>query len=112
MKSAYIVKYRHGLAGRAMVVASDMDEARREAVSYARFTTACIPDWYKTDDIVESIEPAGDIPLGTRGYGYRPTVQLETHEDFKRMTAKEAIACMQAPDFSEFDKGPAAETAV
>lgn len=112
MKSAYTVKYRHGLVGRAMVVASDMDEARREAVSYARFTTACIPDWYKTDDIVESIEPAGDVPLGAWGYGYRPTVQLETREDFKRMTAKEAIARMQAPDFSEFDQGPAAEAAV
>lgn len=112
MKSAYIVKYKHGLAGRAMVVASDMDEARREAVSYARFTTTCIPDWYKTDDIVESIEPAGDVPLGAWGYGYRPTVQIETHEDFKRMTAKEAIARMQVPDFSESNQRPAAETAV
>lgn len=112
MKNAYIVKYKGGLAGRAMVAASDMDEARREAVSYARFTTACIPDWYKTDDIVESIEPAGDVPLGAWGYGYRPTVQLETREDFKRMTAKEAIACMQAPDFSEFDQEHAAEAAV
>ena len=65
-----------------------MDEARREAMSYARFTTACIPNGYKTDDIVESIEPAGDVPFGARGYGCRPTVQLETHEDFKRMAAK------------------------
>ena len=95
-----------------MVAASDMDEARREAVSYARFTTACIPDWYKTDDVVESIEPAGDVPLGAWGYGYRPTVQLETHDDFKRMTAKEAITRMTALDFSEFDQGPAAEAAV
>lgn len=112
MKNTYIVKYRHGLVGRAMVVASDMDEARREAVSYARFTTACIPYGYKTDDIVESIEPAGDVPLGAWGYGYRPTVQLETHEDFKRMTAKEVIARMQAPDFSELDQKRAAEAAV
>lgn len=112
MKSAYIVKYKHGLCGRAMVVASDMDEARRKAVSYARFMTACIPDWYKTDDIVESIEPARDVPLGTWGYGYRPTVQLETHEDFKRMMTKEAIARTQASDFSEFDQGPATEVAV
>lgn len=95
-----------------MVVASDMDEARREAVAYARFTTACIPYGYKIDDIVESIEPAGDIPLGAWGYGYRPTVQLEAHEDFKRMTAKEVITCMQAPDFSKFDKGTAASAAV
>ena len=65
-----------------------MDEARREAMSYALFTTACIPDWYKADDIVESIEPAGDVPLGAWGYGYRPTVQLETHDGFNRMTAK------------------------
>ena len=88
MKNTYIVKYRHGLVGNAMVTASDMDEARREAVSYARFTTACIPVWYKINDIVESIEPAGDVPFGMRGYGCRPTVQLETHEDFKRMAAK------------------------
>lgn len=112
MKSAYIVKYRHGFGRRAMVVASDMDEARREAVSYARFTTACIPDWYKTDDIVESIEPAGDVPLGAWCYGYRPTVQLETREGFERMTAKEAIARMRAPDFSKFNQGTAAEAAV
>lgn len=112
MKSAYIVNYRHNLAGRAMVVASDMDEARREAVAYARFTTACIPDWYKTDDIVESIEPAGDIPLGAWGYGYRPTVQLETHDGFNRMTAKEVIARMRAPDSSESEQGTAAEAAV
>lgn len=112
MKSAYIVNYKHNLAGRAMVVASDMDEARREAVAYARFTTACIPDWYKTDDIVESIEPAGDIPLGAWGYGYRPTVQLETHDDFNRMTAKEAIARMRVPDSSESEQGTAAEAAV
>lgn len=112
MKSAYIVNYKHNLAGRAMVVASDMDEARREAVAYARFTTACIPDWYKTDDIVESIEPAGDIPLGAWGYGYRPTVQLETHDGFNRMTAKEAIARMRAPDSSESEQGTAAEAAV
>ena len=112
MKSAYIVNYKHNLAGRAMVVASDMDEARREAVAYARFTTACIPDWYKTDDIVESIEPAGDIPLGAWGYGYRPTVQLETHDGFNRMTAKEAIACIQTPDFSKFDQKQATEAAV
>lgn len=112
MKSAYIVKYRHGLCGRAMVVASDMDEARREAVSYARFTTACIPDWYKTDDIVESIEPAGDVPLGAWGYGHRPTVQTESHEDFKRVMAKEATARVQVPDFSKFDQGSATEAAV
>ena len=103
MKSAYIVKYRHGLAGHTMVVALDIDEARREAVSYARFTAACIPNWYKIDDIVESIEPAGDVPLGAWDYGYRSTVQLETHEGFKRMTAKEIIARMQAPDFSKFE---------
>lgn len=95
-----------------MVVASDMDEARREVVAYARFTTASIPDWYKTDDIVESIEPAGDVPLGTWGYGYRPTVQLETRDDFKRMTAKEVIARMQAPDFSEFEQEHATEVTV
>ena len=88
MKSAYIVKYKHGLVGRALVVASDMSEARREAISYARFTTACIPNGYKTDDIVESIEPAGDVPFGARGYGCRPTVQLKTHEDFRRAAAK------------------------
>ena len=88
MKNTYIVKYRHGLVGNAMVTALGMDEARREAVSYARFATACIPERYKIDDIVESIEPAGDVPFGTRGYGCRPTVQLETHEDFKRMAAK------------------------
>lgn len=88
MKNIYIVKYRHGLVGNAMVAASDMDEARSEAVSYARFKTTCIPAWYKIDDIVESIEPAGDVPFGARGYGCRPTVQLETHEDFKRMAAK------------------------
>ena len=95
-----------------MVVASDMDEARREAMAYARFTIACIPDWYKTDDIIESIEPAGDVPLGAWGYGYRPTVQLETHEDFKRMTAKEVITRMQAPDFSELEQGSPASAAV
>ena len=89
-----------------------MDEARREAMSYARFTTACIPDWYKADDIVESIEPAGDVPLGAWGYGYRPTVQLDAHEGFKRMTAKEAIARMRAPDSSESEQGTAAEAAV
>ena len=80
-----------------------MDEARREAMSYARFTAACIPNWYKIDDIVESIEPAGDVPLGAWGCGYRPTVQLDAREGFKRMTAKEAIARMQAPDFSKFE---------
>lgn len=74
-----------------MVTALDMDEARREAMSYARFTTACIPVWYKIDDIVESIEPAGDVPFGARGYGCRPTVQFETHEDFKRMAAKTKV---------------------
>jgi len=72
-----------------MVVASDMDEAMREAVSYAKFTTACIPDWYKADDIVESIEPAGDVPLGAWGYGYRPTSQFESHEELARRFAKE-----------------------
>lgn len=112
MKNAYTVKYRHGLAGRAVVAASDTDEARREAVSYVRFTTACIPGWYKTDDIVESVEPAGDVPFGAWGYGCRPTVQLETQEGFRRTTAKEAIARMQAPDFSKCDGGSAAETAV
>ena len=80
-----------------------MDEARREAMSYARFTTACIPDCYKADDIVESIDPAGDVPLGTWGYGYRPTVQLDAREGFRRMTAKDAIARMRAPDFSKFE---------
>ena len=80
--------------------------------NYSAGTGKCIPDWYKTDDVVESIEPAGDVPLGAWGYGYRPTVQLETHDDFKRMTAKEAIARMTALDFSEFDQGPAAEAAV
>ena len=80
-----------------------MDEARREAMSYALFTTACIPDWYKADDIVESIEPAGDVPLGAWGYGYRPTVQLDAHEGFKPMTAKEAITHIQAPNFSKFE---------
>ena len=112
MKNAYIVKYKHGLAGRAMVAASDIDEARREAVAYARFITAYIPDWYKTDDIVESIEPAGDVPLGAQGYGYRPTVQLETHEDVKHMPAKEIVACKQASDFSELEQGSVAEAAV
>lgn len=112
MKSAYIVKYRHGLAGHAMVAASDMDEARREAVSYARFIMTYIPDWYKTDDIVESIEPAGDVPLGAQGYGYRSTVQLEEHEGFKRMTAKEAIACVQTSDFSKFEQGSEASAVV
>ena len=101
MKSAYIVKYKHGLVGRALVVASDMSEACREAISYARFTTACIPNCYKTDDIVESIDPAGDVPLGAWGYGYRPTVQLDAREGFRRMTAKDAIARMRAPDSSE-----------
>lgn len=103
MKSAYTVKYKHGLVGRAMVVASDMDEARREAISYARFTTACIPSWYKTDDIVESIELTKDIPLGEWSYGYRSTVQLDAHEGFKPMTAKEAITHIQAPNFSKFE---------
>lgn len=112
MKNAYIIKYKHRLAGHTMVVASDIDEARREAVSYARFTTACIPGWYKIDDIVESVEPVGDVPLGMCGYGYRPTVQLETHEDFKRMTAKEVISCMQAPDFSKFEQEHAIEATV
>ena len=86
-----------------MVVATDMDEARREAISYARFTTACIPSWYKTDDIVESIELTKDIPLGEWSYGYRSTVQLDAHEGFKPMTAKEAITHIQAPNFSKFE---------
>ena len=101
MKSAYIVKDKHGLVGRALVVASDMDEARREAISYVRFTTACIPNGYKTDDIVESIELTEDLPLAAWGYGYRPTVQLDAREGFRRMTAKDAIARMRAPDSSE-----------
>ena len=72
-------------------------------MSYALFTTACIPDWYKADDIVESIDPAGDVPLGAWGYGYRPTVQLDAREGFRRMTAKDAIARMRAPNFSKFE---------
>lgn len=112
MKSTYTVKYRNGIAGKAMVVASDVDEARREAVSYARFTTECVPDWYGIDDIVESVEPAGMAATGAAEYGYRPVVQLEARDGFKRMTAKEAIANMQAPDFSKLDQEPAAETAV
>lgn len=74
-KNVYIVRYRHGLAGKAMVVASDVDEAKREAVAYARFAVMCIPEDFGVDDVVESVEPAGEIPLGAAGYGYRPTVQ-------------------------------------
>lgn len=112
MKNAYIVKYKYGLAGRAIITASDTDEARREAVACARFTTACIPDRYKIDDIVESIEPAGDVTPGASGYECRPAVQLEARDGFKRPTAKDVIMTMQAPDFSKFDQRTAPEAAV
>jgi len=104
MKNTYIVKYKRGIAGRTMVSASDLDEAAREAVSHARFITGCIPVDHKAEDIIDSIEPAGDIPFGAFGHECRPTVQLGPGENFSPMTAKEAVANMQAPDFSEVAK--------
>jgi len=118
MKTPYIVKYRHGLAGRAMVVASDLDEARREAVAYARYTTTCIPDWYRTDDVVESVEPAGDVPLGSPGYGYRPVSQFETRSllcgPAKKPEDKEPASGAEAEisGVSDFGYSPVAEAAV
>lgn len=66
-----------------------MSEARREA--------ARIPERYEIEGVAESIEPAGDVRLGTRGHECRPAVRLETHEDFGRMAAKNAAKTESLP---------------
>lgn len=78
MKHIFVVKYRHGLLGESTVVASDMAEARREAIATCRFFTACIPDGFRFEDIVESIEQAGpNATVGGFGRQSRATVQYK-----------------------------------
>ena len=100
MKNVYVVSFKGGVSGRATVAADGLDEAKREAAAYARMVTSCIPDEYGLDDIVASVEPAGETPLGAAGFGSRPAVQLEPKDGFIRETAKDVLAAMAAPDFS------------
>lgn len=78
MKNVYIAKYRHGISGKALVAGDNLEDAKREALAYARFAAMCIPADFEVDDVVESVEPAGDVPLGAAGYGCRRVSQTDT----------------------------------
>jgi hypothetical protein len=74
MKKAYMVKYRHGLVGDAVVMAKDRDEAIREAYSLCLFRTSCIPENFKPADVIESVEPT-DVSPGDCRYVSRPIAE-------------------------------------
>lgn len=76
MKKTYKVKYKHGLVGDSIVVASNRREAIKEAYALCLFYTCSIPSNFKMSDIIQSIEPT-DINPGTPGYQYRAVVEVE-----------------------------------
>jgi dimeric dUTPase (all-alpha-NTP-PPase superfamily) len=76
MKKTYKVKYKHGLVGDAIVVASNRNEAIKEAYALCLYYISSIPLNFKMSDIIQSIEPT-DINPGAPGYKYRAVVEVE-----------------------------------
>jgi hypothetical protein len=76
MKKTYKVKYKHGLVGDAIIVASNRREAIKEAYALCLFYTNCISSNFKISDIIQSVEPT-DINPGTPDYRSRAVVEVE-----------------------------------
>jgi hypothetical protein len=76
MKKKYKVKYKHGLVGDAIIVASNRREAIKEAYALCLFYTNCIPSNFKISDIIQSIELTNINP-GAPGYRFRAVAEVE-----------------------------------
>jgi dimeric dUTPase (all-alpha-NTP-PPase superfamily) len=85
MKKTYKVKYKHGLVGDSIVVASNRRDAIKEAYALCLFYTCSIPLNFKMSDIIQSVEPT-DINPGTPGYQYRAVVEVENLSEFVENT--------------------------
>jgi len=83
LNPSYKVTFKYGLVGPSIITATDMDDAVKEAFSLCRFFTACIPDGYGPNDVIETIEPT-DIRPGAPGYTCRSTAELPSHEDYAK----------------------------
>lgn len=99
MKNAYIVKYKPGIRRDATVCASNIAEARREAVATLRHTFGGSVDYDESE--ILSVEPAPDgTPTGThtsRAYCEYETDSPEWRRIHDGTTSAILEACRSRP---------------
>lgn len=81
-KNAYKVIYKHGFVGDSIVMAFNKEEAIKEAISFCRFRTSCIPSDYGPDDIIKSIYPIDMTSAEAHNCQFRSVTEYETRCDY------------------------------